>query len=319
MDDIKIETIIDKSEARPSGWFTRALQSPLTAAAAIAVITLAVFAHVLTADFVMWDDDIIIYQNPNIRDLSIAHLGKIFTDVDSMMRYNPLTLLGWSITYRCFGANPFWFHLGNWLMHGLNASLVFFVLRKLLVLASLKHNWLNVNPRRITLAAGLSALLWSIHPLRVEPVAWCTDRTYCQCFYFCFFHYCFTCGQMSRTNCRCYILLAISVIFYAASLLSYAIGMTFFLVLIVIDIYLLGKMTFRGRWWENPANRLRTFGKDTFCRCGADHRYSNSMYSCRLGRSLGKTCFACPVWNNRKIMAGNIYLGLLYMVPVVPS
>ena len=55
-----------------------------------------------------------------------------------MMRYNPLTLLGWSITYHFFKLNPFWYHLGNWLLHGLNASLVFLVLRKLLVAGVLR-------------------------------------------------------------------------------------------------------------------------------------------------------------------------------------
>ena len=211
----------------------------------------------------MWDDDVIIYQNTNIRDFNIARLGKIFTDIDSMMRYNPLTLLGWGITYRFFGAKPFWFHLGNWLMHGLNAGLVFLVLRKLLLLAIIHRKTINVEPWKITLACGLGALLWSLHPLRVEPVAWCTDRTYCQALLFLLFALLFYLwanepGTSTRRYC---LLLMLSVVFYIVSLLSYAIGMTFFLVLIVLDIYLFRKLTLHNKWWETPANRLALLEK----------------------------------------------------------
>ena len=264
--DFKIETTHNKFVVQPPGKLACVLQSPLLAAIVIAAITLAVFIHVLSADFVAWDDDIIIYNNPIIRDLSTAGIGKLFTDVDSMMRYNPLTLLGWSITYHFFGAKPFWYHLGNWLMHGLNASLVFLVLRKLLVLASSYLNRLNINLWRITISAGLAALLWSLHPMRVEPVAWCTDRTYCQALLFLLLTLLFylRANEPDKSISRHYILLTISVIFYIVSLLSYAIGMTFFFVLIALDIYPLGKLNFGNKWWEAPANRRALLDKIPF-------------------------------------------------------
>lgn len=211
----------------------------------------------------MWDDDIIIYQNPAIRSLDIT---KIFTDVNSMMRYNPLTLLGWCITYHFFKLNPFWYHFANWMMHGLNASLVFLVLRKLLVLASSKHNWLNVSPRRITVSAGLAALLWSVHPMRVEPVAWCTDRTYCQSLLFLLLSLLFYL-QANTSNMgigRRYMLLTVSIMLYIFSLLSYAIGMTFFLVLLVMDIYPLGNFDTGSGLWKSPTNRRTLLEKIPF-------------------------------------------------------
>jgi protein O-mannosyl-transferase len=229
----------------------------------IAAVTLAVFIHVLRADFVMWDDDAAIYRNPVIHSLDLT---KIFTDVDSMMRYNPLTLLGWSITYHFFGLNPFWYHLVNWLMHGLNAALVFLLLRKLLILASLKHNWLNVNPWRIIISAGLAALLWSIHPMRVEPVAWCTDRTYCQSLLFLLLSLLFylRANESGTDYKRHYMLLAVSVVLYIISLLSHAIVMTFFPILLVLDIYLFGKFSDGSGWWKSATNRRTLLEKIPF-------------------------------------------------------
>ena len=168
-------------QANKKNCITTFFQSSSFIAMLIAVITLIIFSRVLWADFVMWDDGTIIYLNPNLVGLSLERLGGIFTDVDSMMRYNPLTLLGWSVTHYFFGFNPFWFHFGNWLLHGLNAGLVFLVLRKLLKLGfSLE----GIKIWRINVSASLGALLWSLHPLRVEPVAWASDRTYGQSLFF---------------------------------------------------------------------------------------------------------------------------------------
>ena len=68
-------------------------RKPIAVAALLAGVTLIVYAGVLDADFVMWDDDISIYKNPNLGALSWARLGWIFSDVDTTLRYVPLTLL----------------------------------------------------------------------------------------------------------------------------------------------------------------------------------------------------------------------------------
>jgi hypothetical protein len=240
--------------ARPSGKFACVLQSPLFVAIVVAAVTLAVFINVLSADFVMWDDDTSIYQNPVIRSID---LHKIFTDVDSMMRYNPLTLLGWSITYHFFGAKPFWYHLGNWLMHGLSTALVFLVLRKLLVLGFSKCNESDEYSWRFTISAGLATLLWSIHPLRVEPVAWCTDRTYCQSLLFLLLSLLFYlwANESGAGIRRHYLLLTVSVALYVVSMLSYAIVITFFFVLFIMDIYLFRNFDVSKGWWKSSTNR----------------------------------------------------------------
>jgi len=232
-------------------------KSPLLISVGVAVITLTIFWPVLSADFVMWDDDVIIYENPVVHGLSLDRVGRIFTDVDSMMRYNPLTLLSWSATYQFFGLDPFWYHVANWFLHGANAALVFFVVRKLLLTGLAPHD--EVGSRRINIAAATGTLLWSLHPLRVEPVAWCTDRTYCQAIFFLLLSLiCYlranAPGGAARHERLC---MAASVVLYVVSLLSYAIGITFFFVLFVLDIYPLRRLGgSKGWWWTLSAGHV---------------------------------------------------------------
>ncbi|MHC4446845.1 MAG: tetratricopeptide repeat protein, partial [Planctomycetota bacterium] len=144
----------------------------------VAVVTLACFAPVLGAEFVAWDDGISIYKNPNLGGLSLDRLRWAFTDVDSTMRYIPLTLLSWSVTYDLWGLNPFGYHLGNWVLHGLSAALMVLVIRKLLRLGLAERGEAGADSSWVMVAAAVGALLWSLHPMRVEPVAWATGRAY---------------------------------------------------------------------------------------------------------------------------------------------
>ena len=118
---------------RPPGKFACVLQSPLLVAIVIAAVTLAVFIHLLSADFVMWDDDRMVYNNPQLTGLNIERLGQIFTHRDVTRRYTPLAALNYSIVYQLCRLNPFGYHLSPWLFHGLNAAIVFFLLRILLI------------------------------------------------------------------------------------------------------------------------------------------------------------------------------------------
>ena len=220
------------------------------------LIVLVVFSEVLTADFVMWDDDIIIYKNPNIGKISLERIYWAFTDVDSMMRYNPLTLLSWCATYHFFGHNPFGYHLVNWLLHGLSSGLLFLIIRKALLLLPVpsQSQTKTLFHRNINLIAMLAALFWAIHPLRVEPVSWATDRTYCQAVFFLLLTtFCYIEAVNSETNNkkRYFFLIISALIFYIFSLLSYAIGTTYFIILLIFDVFLFKRIGKNTGWWRS--------------------------------------------------------------------
>ena len=208
-------------------------------------IVIITFHRVLYADFVMWDDDIIIYGNKNLGGLTLQRLYWVFTDVNSMMRYNPLALLSWVVTYHFWGLNPFSYHLGNLLLHVVSATTLFFIILQIISQINDKAKVKHQSYQVLQIISFICALIWAIHPLRVEPVAWATDRTYClaTCFIFVsFLFYVLSNGiETTINNKRKYILL--SIIFYLLSLLSYAIGMTYFIVLLIVDVFLYEKIT----------------------------------------------------------------------------
>lgn len=221
----------------------------LVLAAVVLIVTLATFSEVLKADFVMWDDDLDILGNKKLTESS---LWWMFTDVDSMQRYNPLTFLAWSVTYHLTGFDPYWFHFGNWLLHGLSALLLYLTLRDLLIIAADKNLLESLTPFSRELAAVSGALVWALHPLRVEPVAWATARMYCQAMFFLLGALlCYLKAHQDVKPERYRLFMALSLVCYVCSLLSYPVGITFFMVFFLLDIFLLRRSVFScsvSRW-----------------------------------------------------------------------
>jgi tetratricopeptide (TPR) repeat protein len=244
--------------------------SPFFVSLLVAIITLLTFSRVLSADFVKWDDDRMIYDNPNLDGFTPKRLKRIFTQVDVTRRYTPLAALHYTIAYQLFKLNPLGYHLGAWLFHGANAVLVFLVLRKFLVIVFSRRTEEDIDYVRINVGSGLGALVWSLHPLRVEPVAWAGASFYPQAMFFLLlslFYYLhaneLAYGQHFRRR-----RLTASVIFFAASLLSHPIGICFFIVLIVLDVYPLGRIRGGRQWYGTPATRQALWEKLPFAAAG---------------------------------------------------
>jgi protein O-mannosyl-transferase len=124
------------------------------------VINGLTFHSVLQCDFTNWDDDKYVFNNPMVRELSWKNVQKIFTTFQYHW-YFPLVTLSYAIEYHFFKLNPAVYHFDNLLLHILNTLLVFWLI------------FLFTNNRLTSL---LTALLFSLHPLRVESVAWITER-----------------------------------------------------------------------------------------------------------------------------------------------
>lgn len=179
------------------------------------------FSPILQNSFVEWDDYDYIVQNPKIRDLSLVNLVTIFTSYHSG-NYHPLTSLSNALEYSFLGSDPFFFHLNNLVLHLLNVGLVFFFCRRL-------SGSLAVS----LLAAGF----FGIHPLKVESVAWASERKdllYAFFFLLSLLAYDF----FLQTNRRLYK--GASLVLFAASLLSKGQGVMLPLILFFLD-------AFRGR------------------------------------------------------------------------
>jgi len=146
------------------------LKAPAWPALAIAATVFLIFWPTLTHQFVTWDDDGFLYLNPYFRGLDWAHLRWMFTTF-LHGPYQPVAWLSFAVDYLIWGMSPGGFHLSGLLWHCANAALVFILCRRLLALAAPQ-----AKPSSRASAAAFAALLFALHPLRVEPVAWATAR-----------------------------------------------------------------------------------------------------------------------------------------------
>jgi tetratricopeptide (TPR) repeat protein len=136
----------------------------------IACFTAAVFLPVLRAGFVDWDDPINFLDNPYYRGLGWPQLRWMLT-ANVMGHWIPVTWLTLGADFAVWGMNPFGYHLTNLLLHAVSAALFYFVSRRLLELAMPA-----TSPGIASLGAAVAALYFAAHPLRVESVAWVTER-----------------------------------------------------------------------------------------------------------------------------------------------
>src|SRR2546430_17160977 len=139
--------------------------------ALIALVTFAAFLPVLQNQFVDWDDQRNFLDNHHYRGLGWTHLRWMWTT--HLGHYIPLTWMTLGLDYLLWGMNPVGYHLTNLLLHAANAVVFFFVVRRLLARAlpsPSEHGY------ALAVSSGVAALVFAIHPLRVESVAWATER-----------------------------------------------------------------------------------------------------------------------------------------------
>ena len=122
----------------------------------LALVCAATFWPVRTHEFVNWDDNANIHANPLLAEGAEGGLARIW-DKPYRGLYVPMVYTAWYATARLGGLGPVPFHTLNLALHCLNVVLAFLLLRRLV---------------RRDLAAAAGALLFGLHPLQVEPVAW---------------------------------------------------------------------------------------------------------------------------------------------------
>jgi tetratricopeptide (TPR) repeat protein len=217
----------------------------------VAGITFVVFSSALQNDFVNWDDESFLVNNLNYRGLGWEQLRWMFTTFH-MGPYQPLSWMSLGLDYLIWGMNPVGYHLTNLILHAANAALFYFICRRLLVLALSMFNersWL------LSVSSAFAALLFSIHPLRVESVVWATERRdvlsgfFVLCSVYCYLRANFT--HRAHKWSRLWATMAIVV--YVMSLLSKATAITLPLILLILDVYPLRRLPWKPREWFVPA------------------------------------------------------------------
>lgn len=208
---------------------------------ALVAVVFGVFFRTLESGFLRWDDDINVFENPHVQGLTGENLRWMFTDFEQAIRYKPLSWLAWAVVHEIFGLNPFGYHLANVLLHCANTVLVFLLIRRLLALSSSLSlaDAEGASAAFLEICAAFGALLWAVHPLRVEPVAWITGLPYHEALFFALLaavlYLRANSSAASPTDRTRSYWLAVAA--FALAVLSYPIVLGFVAALVALDFY----------------------------------------------------------------------------------
>lgn len=191
----------------------------------IAVLTFGIYFQSLNNQFLTdWDDGIYITNNTELQSPDGGVLKNAFTGF-SNGHYHPLTTLSYSAEYNLFGLNAKAFHTTNLILHILNSFLVFAFV------------WL-LSKQQIT--AFVTALLFAVHPMHVESVAWISDRKDLLCTLFFLGALCtYLIFKRDHKN-KWYV---ITLLFFLLALFSKAMAVTLPIVFLAVDYFLSGKLS----------------------------------------------------------------------------
>src|SRR6185437_6449695 len=153
--------VAGREEKRGDVTGSRFSRSDLWISLAILVSTLAAYCSVIHFEFVAYDDIRYVVEDQHLRDgFAARNFHWIFF---SYLPDNwfPLTRLSYLLDYRLFGVNSAWYHAENVLIHAAAAVLLFLFLRR-----ATDARW----------PSAFVALVFALHPLHVESVAWVSER-----------------------------------------------------------------------------------------------------------------------------------------------
>jgi tetratricopeptide (TPR) repeat protein len=197
-------------------------------------VTVACFAPAVHGGFVNWDDEYNLLENASYRGFSRTHLAWMFTAVPNS-QYQPLAWLTYAVDHAIWGLAPRGYHLTNVLLHGLNAALAYALVLELLLLAG--------RPAR-PVAAAVGVALFALHPLRVEAVAWVSERKELLCAAFYLLTLLAYLRATRSTRRRGWLVASLAA--FVVSFLAKPWGMTLPAVLLVLDAYPLRRFGSEG-------------------------------------------------------------------------
>ena len=227
-------------------------------AGSAALATFIAYLPALRNEFVYWDDNLYIFENPHVRSLDAAFFRWAFLDFQ-VSNWHPLTWVSHATDYGLWGLNPLGHHLTNIVLHATNTAIVVLLAVKLLEIARESSNsnapTSYLTNRGVLIAAGVTGILFGIHPVHVESVAWIAERKDLLCalfFLLSIFIYADDVGAggsganqshaQTRFLGRRYLM---TLGFFMLALMSKPMAVTLPVVLLILDWY--------------PFNRIRSF------------------------------------------------------------
>jgi protein O-mannosyl-transferase len=220
-------------------------------------LTLLTYLQVWRFDFV-YDDHLQIVNNPKIRAWN--YVGGYFTsqlwaNVGNFDRssnyYRPLFLFWLRLNYALFGLQASWWHAASLALHLLVVWLAYRAALRLLELMAYEDAM-----RRTT--AALAALIFALHPVHVEPVAWISASS--ELLLTIFFLLAFTAYVDSRLQAGRRRGMAVSLAFFGVALLAKETALMLVLVLVGCEVLVRRTQNRDSNWWWSFARDSATIG-----------------------------------------------------------
>ena len=190
----------------------------------LTLATLAVFWQVRHHDFIDLDDCMYVTQNVHVqKGLSPHSIAWAFTSFDAGF-WIPLTWLSFMLDFELYGLNAGGYHLTNLFFHVLNTLLLFLLLNKMT-----RQSW----------RSGFVAALFSLHPLRVESVAWVTERKDVLSTFFLILAIWSYLRYLERLERKRYLVVLLT---FTLGLMAKPMVVTFPFVLLLLDYWPLGRL-----------------------------------------------------------------------------
>ena len=135
----------------------------LLVCAILGTVTFITYREVLNCDFVSYDDDVYVTENPYVKaGLNRQSIVWAF-EAPHAGFWHPLTMLSHMLDCELFGLNPYGHHLSSLLLHIANTLLLFWVLK-------------DMTGGGAVWKSAFVAAMFALHPLHVESVAWVSER-----------------------------------------------------------------------------------------------------------------------------------------------
>jgi tetratricopeptide (TPR) repeat protein len=222
----------------------------------VVVIAFIFHAPALKNGFVNWDDGIYVYENGMIQSLQPDSCRWMLTSFHAT-NWHPLTWLSHAVDRVFFGLHPRGHHLTSILLHGCNTLLVLLLAIVLCLKAQARPQAPAASenpalPVQALIAGCVTAVLFGVHPLRVESVAWIAERKDVLCAFFfllTLLSYCLfvSCADAKKRA----VWFATGIALAAAALMAKPMAVTLPFILLLLDIYPFKRFPLPGGTHQN--------------------------------------------------------------------
>lgn len=215
-----------------------------------AAITIA-FRPALDGAFLNWDDDRNFELNEQYRGLGAAQAEWAWNTYHLGV-WQPLSWLLLGAEYAIGGMNPRVYNAFGLLLHIVNAVLLYFVAVRLVRLARPAGE--GAGDPAVQIGAAAAALLFAVHPLRVEAVAWKSCQPYLPavCVYMLAMLW-YLRGGEDGGEARRWSRIGGAFVLYLVAVMFKAVAVTLPAVLLLLDIWLLRRMGGKAGWFNRRA------------------------------------------------------------------